>query len=142
MSGARPFWDWVDTSGGADACRLWLGAKSKVGGYGVYSIRIAGSGKTVQRKAHRMTFEEHAGASVPATIFVCHRCDNPPCVNPAHLFLGTPADNMADRDAKGRTARIGGPEHSQAKASIWPLASVQRRRWSLASGAVLRGKSR
>ena len=54
--------------------------------------------------AHRLAWYEAYGP-IPKGLFVLHICDNPPCVNVKHLFLGTHADNMADRKSKGRTAR-------------------------------------
>ena len=83
-------------------CWPWAGRKDQ-DGYGVLSV----DGK--DHKAHRIAWADKHGP-IPLTLCVLHHCDNPPCINPAHLFLGTPTDNMTDRDAKGRQSR--GPRHS------------------------------
>lgn len=56
--------------------------------------------------AHRVAWETANGQPTPTDLQVCHHCDNPPCVNPAHLFLGTNRDNVIDRQAKGRTKNL------------------------------------
>lgn len=79
-------------------CWLWLGRERGSNGYG--SIKVAGK----HLQAHRYSYERFVG-QIPNGLFVLHRCDNPACVNPNHLFIGTHQDNQDDKVKKGRQAR-------------------------------------
>jgi hypothetical protein len=85
------FWAKVNKSG---ECWEWLGTKNP-GGYGCFKVNYK------MRKAHRVAYELGHG-SIPADLCVLHRCDNPGCVRPDHLFLGTRSENMQDMQKKGR----------------------------------------
>ena len=105
-------------------CWIWNGTKD-IKGYGVMKI------EKKMYKAHRLVYELFIG-SIPKDpinyhgTLVMHKCDNPSCVNPDHLFLGTAADNAHDRDMKGRTARQKGSIHGGSKLTESQVIAIRK----------------
>lgn len=101
---ASRFWAKVWKTAG---CWWWMGSRgtgSKKCFYGDFRVGGGTRARTIHKSAHRAAWEFTFGP-IPAGLSVLHHCDNPPCVNPAHLFLGTQTDNMRDASAKGRMKR-------------------------------------
>lgn len=100
-SAVARFWKYVRKT---DSCWIWTGSKASQYKYGQLTIV-----RNHWVYAHRMSYELHVGP-IPDGYHICHKCDNPPCVNPDHLFAGTAKDNMQDRERKGR-----GNRHPEAR---------------------------
>lgn len=113
----------LDISGGPSACWLWTGPRDRKG-YGRLSRGRRGEGMV---SAHRAAWELAHGP-IPAGMFVCHRCDNPPCCNPAHLFVGTASDNNRDMREKGRYVHVAvvGTDHGSAKLNPEAVREIRR----------------
>jgi hypothetical protein len=131
------FWPKVDKRG-PDECWEWMGAKQR--GYGALLVGDAGSRRL--HRAHRFSYEL-ANGPIPDDLVVCHHCDNRACVNPAHLFVGTQADNMADAATKGRIRA--GEDHHNSKltsADVRVIREWHPAGWSLDDLAAAFGVSR
>jgi len=98
------FWSLVDRSGGPEACWPWRGTRGNLG-YGRYHLsRPIRTSVSAHRKAWELTH-----GPIPEGKLACHRCDNPPCCNPAHIFIGTHDENMADAARKDRMSHAPRP---------------------------------
>jgi hypothetical protein len=101
-----------------NACWEWRGAKSPLG-YG----RMFVTGQR-ERQSHRLSWIA-ANGPIPAGMNVCHKCDNPACIRPSHLFLGTHADNAADRETKGRGNQPTGERVAGAKLNATKVKEIR-----------------
>lgn len=117
-SNAERFWTHVDKTGD---CWLWTASVDRKG-YG--QVRVGGTRGRLMR-AHRVSYLLVMGR-IP-DLFACHRCDNPACVRPSHLFFGTALDNVRDMDAKGRrrTVAVRGEAHSNAKLTLNEVRAIR-----------------
>lgn len=114
---AERFWEKVDKSG---VCWVWMSGCDAYG-YGQFALSHSNPGK-----AHRVSWEL-ANGPIPDGMAVCHRCDNPPCVRPDHLFLAPNSANMADMKAKGRAGQRGERSHV-ARLNAKQVLAIRKRR--------------
>jgi hypothetical protein len=106
-------------------CIEWTGSRHTAG-YG--TIKVEGEVK----KTNRLVWEAIAGLELPKEIFVCHHCDNPGCMNPHHLFLGTNNDNNQDMFSKGR----GVPPPGNPKLTEEKVRDIRTRNMSVKEAAI------
>jgi hypothetical protein len=106
-------------------CWEWNGSKRNGYGRMIIGSRTDGTRKYVS--THRLSYELHYG-EIPKGMEVCHKCDNPSCVNPYHLFLGTRQDNIDDRERKGRNNPPKGEKHPKAKLTEADVLGIREKR--------------
>jgi hypothetical protein len=135
------FWSKVDKRGD-DECWPWTGARLPFG-HGQFNVDGNRGGKSVA--AHRVAFELNTGVPVRklkrkkwGDLYVCHTCDNPSCVNPKHLYLGSHATNMHDMNSRGRHGRAG-PEKRYSESDVAAVLELRAAGYSQDKIAWLTG---
>lgn len=122
-----------------NGCWNWTGSTRRAGYGQIYAGRA--HGKQIVCRAHRFSWIAHNGA-IPGGLSVCHHCDNPRCINPDHLFLGTHQQNMADCRSKGRLNILDGSLargtlNVNAKLTPSDVAAIRARRRAGEKGVCL-----
>ena len=107
----------VNDSPSPTGCWTWLGTRDAKG-YGTMGI----SGRTWG--AHRLSYALHNG-DLPTGAYICHHCDNPPCVNPAHIYAGTPADNVRNMMSRDRHVALKGAACGKSKFTIDVIRAIR-----------------
>jgi hypothetical protein len=129
---AERFWEKCDRSA-ADGCWAWTASLFK-NGYGKFNVS---TGDVVY--AHRFAYQLVHGVTLASAQYVCHRCDNPRCINPAHLFLGDAKANSDDMRAKGRARHVNleGEEHGMSKLTVEAVRTIRAAPKGYGSGRAL-----
>lgn len=120
MTAIERFWSKVAVTKNHDDCWLWQAGLTH-SGYGQFSL---GGRKGKHIPAHRYSYTI-ANGEIPSGLFVCHRCDNPLCVNPNHLFVGTHVDNVQDMVSKGRQQKA--ERHGNRKLTVKQVQCIRDR---------------
>lgn len=110
-----------------DTCWIWKGHCNL---YGYGKIGIPGKGQGVTTATHRLAWELLRGP-IPKGMNICHKCDNPPCCNPDHLFIGTQKDNLQDMKQKNRGSKgpgFQGANHPRAKITESDVIEIRKLR--------------
>lgn len=119
------FWKGVSI-GASNDCWMWNGAKNKQG-YGRFTQ------KKIQRLSHRVAFTSVHGP-IKSDTLICHRCDNPSCCNPGHLFAGSSSDNVQDSLRKGRQVKSHGLSHWKSKLDATKVLALRKCREEINMG--------
>ncbi len=125
------FWSKVDRVDDRNSCWLWMGSrythryKRDIKTYGLWRTGNQRKGTKQDEAAHRASYRFTYGA-IPNNLNVLHKCDNPQCVRPSHLFLGTQADNVKDMVNKGRCLRAQGSRHWKSKLTEKDVIYIRR----------------
>lgn len=125
------FWRFVEKS---DGCWLWIGNKSKAG-YGRISVGTKSLGYV---QSHRLSWEIHNKKSIPNGLVVMHKCDNPSCVNPDHLSVGTYKENTQDMISKGRKRTVAPVGEANGKSLLTAEQAKEIKESTLSMAALAR----
>lgn len=104
QNGNNECWEWIASQNQYGYGRVWINNKIFL--------------------SHRLSYELHKG-KIPKGLCVLHSCDNPPCCNPKHLFLGTHTDNMRDMERKGRSKHLKGDKHGSARLTLKEVIKIR-----------------